>query len=110
MGRGTSRRSGEARQGPAASLAAGLWQRDCATPPAAEMPMGEALEVVAGAVVAYRLYDIAYAIDLAKVEAVWARRAGPGSRRGRLAAPPPKAGAVGGAPGGPGLGPPAPPP
>ena len=33
-------------------------------------------EVVAGAVVAYRLYDVAYAIDLAKVEAVWARRVG----------------------------------
>src|SRR3954451_13146056 len=60
--------------------------------------MGEALEVVAGAVVAYRLYDIAYAIDLAKVEAVWARRAGPGSRRGRLAASPPKAVACGEAP------------
>jgi hypothetical protein len=60
--------------------------------------MGEALEVVAGAVVAYRLYDIAYAIDLAKVEAVWARRAGPGSRRGRLAATPPKAVAFGEAP------------
>ena len=60
--------------------------------------MGEALEVVAGAVVAYRLCDIAYAIDLAKVEAVWARHARPGSRRGRLAATPPKAVAFGEAP------------
>ena len=46
--------------------------------------------VGSGAVIAIRLFDIAYAIDLAKVEAVWAARARTASR-GRLTATPPKA-------------------
>jgi hypothetical protein len=43
-----------------------------------------------GAVIAFRLFDIAYAIDLAKVESVWAARARTASR-GRLTTTPPKA-------------------
>ena len=43
-----------------------------------------------GAVIAFRLFDIAYEIDLAKVEQVWAARARTASR-GRLTATPPKA-------------------
>lgn len=47
--------------------------------------------VVSGAVLAYRLFDIAYAIDLAKAEAVWAERSHAGSTRARLSATPSKA-------------------
>jgi hypothetical protein len=43
-----------------------------------------------GAVIAFRLFDIAYEIDLAKVERVWAARARTASR-GRLTGTPPKA-------------------
>jgi hypothetical protein len=46
--------------------------------------------VGSGAVIAFRLFDIAYAIDLGRVEAVWAARARTASR-GRLTATPPKA-------------------
>jgi hypothetical protein len=46
--------------------------------------------VSTGAVIAFRLFDIAYAIDLTKVEAVWAARARTASR-GRLTTTPPKA-------------------
>src|SRR5580698_8190298 len=46
--------------------------------------------VGSGAVIAFRLFDIAYAIDLPKVEAVWAAQARSASR-GRLTATPPKA-------------------
>ena len=46
--------------------------------------------VGSGAVIAFRLFDIAYAIDLAKVESVWAARARTASR-GRLTATPAKA-------------------
>lgn len=46
--------------------------------------------VRSGAVIAFRLFDVAYAIDLAKVEAAWAARART-ARRGRLTATPPKA-------------------
>jgi hypothetical protein len=46
--------------------------------------------VASGVVIAFRLFDIAYAIDLAKVEAVWAARARTASR-GRLTATAPKA-------------------
>jgi len=53
------------------------------------------LRVAAGAVVAYRLYDVAYAIDLPKAEAVWARRARPASTRARLNTTPAKAMAFG---------------
>jgi hypothetical protein len=54
-----------------------------------------ALAVASGAVVAYRLFDLAYAIDLTKAEANWARTARTGSSRGRLAMTPPKAVAFG---------------
>jgi hypothetical protein len=43
-----------------------------------------------GAIIAVRLFDVAYAIDLATVERVWAAQARPASR-GRLTATPPKA-------------------
>ncbi len=46
--------------------------------------------VTSGAIIAFRLFDIAYAIDLAKVETVWAARARSASR-GRLTATSPKA-------------------
>jgi hypothetical protein len=46
--------------------------------------------VGSGAVIAFRVFDIAYAIDLGKVEAVWAARARSASR-GRLTATLPKA-------------------
>jgi hypothetical protein len=53
--------------------------------------MNQAEPVVSnGVVIAFRLFDIAYAIDLAKVESVWAARARTASR-GRLTATPPKA-------------------
>jgi hypothetical protein len=55
----------------------------------------DTLQVIAGSIVAYRLFDIAYAIDLAKAERLWAQRAGPGSSRSRLSATPPKAVAFG---------------
>ena len=51
----------------------------------------EALRVEAGHITALRLFDIAYAIDLKRAEALWAGR----SRRSRLAATPPKAVAFG---------------
>ena len=47
--------------------------------------------VVAGAVLALRLYDIAYAIDLVRAERVWADRHRPASSRLRLTSTPPKA-------------------
>lgn len=47
--------------------------------------------VESGAVLAYRLFDIAYAIDLAKAEAIWAERSRAGSTRARLSATPAKA-------------------
>jgi hypothetical protein len=47
--------------------------------------------VVAGAITAYRLFDVAYAIDLAKAETVWARQRRSTSTRARLSATPPKA-------------------
>ena len=48
------------------------------------------LVVSAGAVIALRLYDVAYAIDLARAEALWAAQARASSRL-RLTATPPKA-------------------
>ena len=42
------------------------------------------LEVVSGAVIAYRLFDVAYAIDLRKAETLWAERARSSSTRARL--------------------------
>jgi len=53
--------------------------------------MNQAEPVVSsGAVIAFRLFDVAYAIDLAKVEQLWAARARTASRS-RLTATPPKA-------------------
>jgi hypothetical protein len=53
------------------------------------------LDVAAGYILAYRLFDVAYAIDLAKAEEVWARTVRTGSSRGRLTTTPPKAVAFG---------------
>src|SRR5215471_17484355 len=53
------------------------------------------LIVRAGAVVALRLFDIAYSIDLAAVEELWARHRGESARRGRFRATPEKAVAFG---------------
>ena len=53
------------------------------------------MEVRSGHVVALRLFDIAYAIDLRRVEEVWARHAGTASSRSRLSATPAKAVAFG---------------
>jgi hypothetical protein len=49
------------------------------------------MDVAAGAVIAYRLFDVAYAIDLGKAEGTWARTVRTGSTRGRLTNTPPKA-------------------
>jgi hypothetical protein len=51
--------------------------------------------VTAGAIISYRLFDVAYDIDLAKAEATWANTVRTGSARGRLATTPPKAVAFG---------------
>ena len=53
------------------------------------------MDVAAGAIVAYRLFDVAYAIDLRMAEESWARNVRTGSSRGRLTATPPKAVAFG---------------
>ena len=53
------------------------------------------LTVRAGAIVALRLFDLAYTIDLAQVEAIWAARSNASTRRGRLSATPEKAVAFG---------------
>ncbi len=53
------------------------------------------LKVRSGHIVAVRLFDIAYAIDLRKVEEIWARYAGTASSRSRLSATPAKAVAFG---------------
>jgi hypothetical protein len=53
-----------------------------------------ALVVVSGAIVVMRLFDIAYAVDLARAESLWAGR----KTRGRLSATPPKAVSFGVAP------------
>ncbi|HTU55091.1 MAG TPA: hypothetical protein VMF62_14080 [Acetobacteraceae bacterium] len=49
------------------------------------------LRVAAGSIVAYRLFDIAYAIDLSALETLWTERAPSGSTRARLSATPPEA-------------------
>jgi hypothetical protein len=53
------------------------------------------LDVTVGSILAYRLFDVAYAIDLAKAEDIWARTVRTGSSRGRLTSTPPKAIAFG---------------
>jgi len=58
------------------------------------MPTAE-LEVVAGSIVAYRLFDVAHSIDLARAEEVWARKGRSESSRGRLNTTPAKAVAFG---------------
>jgi len=53
-------------------------------------------DVVAGYIVAYRLFDVAYAIDLVRAEDIWARMGRTGrSSRGRLTTTPAKAVAFG---------------
>lgn len=47
--------------------------------------------VASGAILAYRLFDVAYGIDLAKAEAAWARNTSTATSRGRLTATPAKA-------------------
>src|ERR1700740_1551400 len=47
--------------------------------------------VKSGAIVVLRLFDIAYAIDLAQAEALWAQRQGGASSRSQLSATPAKA-------------------
>ena len=49
------------------------------------------VRVLAGEVIAYRLFDVAYAIDLGQAEALWQARVGATSARRRLRATPPKA-------------------
>ena len=49
------------------------------------------MRVLAGQVVALRLFDLAYGIDLKRAEALWAERAQGISARSRLAATPAKA-------------------
>jgi len=51
--------------------------------------------VVAGGIVAYRLFDVAYAIDLPKAERLWAERSRAWSTRARLTTAPPDAMAFG---------------
>jgi hypothetical protein len=53
------------------------------------------LDVATGYVLAYRLFDVAYEIDLAKAEETWARTARTGSSRSRLTTTPAKAMAFG---------------
>jgi hypothetical protein len=53
------------------------------------------VDVSAGSILAYRLFDAAYAIDLGKAEQTWARTVRTGSSRGRLTTTPPKAIAFG---------------
>ena len=53
------------------------------------------LDVATGSILAYRLFDVAYAIDLAKAEEIWARTVRTESSRGRLTTTPPKAVAFG---------------
>jgi hypothetical protein len=53
--------------------------------------MREGPTVTSGQVVALRLIDLAYEIDLGKAEALWAERAQGGSARTRLSTTPPKA-------------------
>jgi hypothetical protein len=58
-------------------------------------PPAATLDVSAGSILAYRLFDVAYAIDLGKAEETWARTVRTGSSRGRLTTTPPKAIAFG---------------
>ena len=53
------------------------------------------LVIQSGAIVALRLFDMAYSIDLARVETLWAAQSHASSRRGKLSAAPEKAIAFG---------------
>src|SRR5438309_1116832 len=53
--------------------------------------MSDELRVQSGQVVALRLFDIAYEIDLRRAEDVWGRRTRAASARSRLVGTPPKA-------------------
>ena len=55
------------------------------------MQAPEPPRVASGEVIAYRLFDLAYGIDLGRAEAIWRERPGAGSARKRLHATPPKA-------------------
>ena len=55
------------------------------------MQTPDAPRVRSGEVIAYRLFDLAYGIDLGRAEAIWRERPGGGSARKRLNATPPKA-------------------
>ena len=55
------------------------------------MERPEALQVASGEVIAYRLFDLAYAIDLGRAESIWRQSAGGGGERKRLRATPAKA-------------------
>ncbi|MCX7383653.1 MAG: hypothetical protein NT133_20065 [Alphaproteobacteria bacterium] len=55
-----------------------------------EVPATEPI-VASGQIVALRLFDVAYAIDLAAAEALWTRHTAGGASRARLAVTPPKA-------------------
>ncbi len=55
-------------------------------------------QVVSGGIVAYRLFDIAYAIDLSAAEALWTERSRASSLRARLTTTPAKAVTFGVAP------------
>ena len=59
------------------------------------LPLEAPPRVLAGYILAYRLFDVAYAIDLGKAEETWARTVRTGSSRGRLTTTPPKALAFG---------------
>ena len=64
-----------------------------------------AVTVTSGWILSYRLFDVAYGIDLAKAEDIWARTVRSGSSRGRRVLTPPKAVAFGVPPVSLGLGP-----
>lgn len=55
------------------------------------MKVPDLLRVESGALVALRLFDIAFAIDLAKAEAIWAAQVRTGSSRSQLSMAPAKA-------------------
>jgi len=56
------------------------------------------LEVLSGAIIAYRLFDVAYSINLPMAESLWRERARSSSTRARLSTADPKAVAFGVAP------------
>lgn len=59
------------------------------------MTEAETILVTTGAILVFRMFDVAYAIDLATAEDTWARTVRTVSTRGRLAMTPPKAVAFG---------------